>query len=93
MDHEKISECIEKIKDYAEDSIPVLLEDRSIGGIITAQDIVEVVDDEMGDDYAKLAGLTAEAVSYTHLAVREKSLRNHKIAACFCVSWLAYMSI
>ena len=60
MDHEKISECIEKIKDYAEDSIPVLLEDRSIGGIITTQDIVEIVDDEMGDDYAKLAGLTAE---------------------------------
>ncbi len=60
MDHEKISDCIEKIKDYAEDSIPVLLEDRSIGGIITAQDIIEVVDDEMGDDYAKLAGLTAE---------------------------------
>ena len=60
MDHEKISDCIEKIKDYAEDSIPVLLEDRSIGGIITAQEIVEVVDDEMGDDYAKLAGLTAE---------------------------------
>ena len=60
MDHEKISDCIEKIKDYAEDSIPVLLEDRSIGGMVTAQDIVEVVDDEMGDDYAKLAGLTAE---------------------------------
>lgn len=60
VDHEKISECIEKIKDYAEDSIPVLLEDRSIGGIITTQDIVEIVDDEMGDDYAKLAGLTAE---------------------------------
>lgn len=60
VDHEKISECIEKIKDYAEDSIPVLLEDRSIGGIITTQDIVEIVDDEMGGDYAKLAGLTAE---------------------------------
>lgn len=60
MDHEKISECIEKIKDYAEDSIPVLLEDRSIGGIITTQDIVEIVDDEMGGDYAKLAGLIAE---------------------------------
>ena len=60
VDHEKISECIEKIKDYAEDSIPVLLEDRSIGGIITTQDIVEIVDDEMGGDYAKLAGLIAE---------------------------------
>ena len=60
MDHEKISDCIEKIKDYAEDSIPVLLEDHTIAGIITAQDIIEVVDDEMGDDYAKLAGLTEE---------------------------------
>lgn len=60
LDHEKISDCIEKIKDYAEDSIPVLLEDGTIAGIITAQDIVEVVDDEMGDDYAKLGGLTSE---------------------------------
>lgn len=29
-------------------------------GIITAQSVIEVVDDEMGEDYAKLAGLTAE---------------------------------
>ena len=59
-DHEHISDCIERIKDYAEDSIPVLSEDKKIVGIITSQDIVEVVDDELGDDYAKLAGLTAE---------------------------------
>ncbi len=59
-DHDRISDCIERIKDYAEDSIPVLAQDGQILGIITAQDIVEVVDDEMGDDYAKLAGLTAE---------------------------------
>lgn len=57
---EKISECIEELKDYAEDSIPVLLENGKIAGIITAQDIVEAVDDEMGEDYAKLAGLTSE---------------------------------
>ena len=59
-DKEHISDCIERIKDYAEDSIPVLNEEGKILGVITAQDIVEVVDDEMGDDYAKLAGLTAE---------------------------------
>lgn len=59
-DHEKIADCIERIKDYAEDSIPVVNEKHQILGVITAQDIVEVVDDEMGDDYAKLAGLTAE---------------------------------
>ncbi len=59
-DHEDISDCIERIKEYAEDSIPVLSEDKKIVGIITSQDIVEVVDDELGEDYAKLAGLTSE---------------------------------
>ena len=53
-------DCIEQIKDYAEDSIPVLTEDKQLIGVITAQDLVEVVDDAMGEDYAKLAGLTAE---------------------------------
>lgn len=60
MDHEKISESIEKIKDYAEDSLPVLNQDRRIIGIITAQDITEAVDDEISEDYAKLAGLSSE---------------------------------
>lgn len=60
LDHEKISDSIEKIKDYAEDSLPVLNRDKKIIGILTAQDVIEAVDDEMGEDYAKLAGLTAE---------------------------------
>ncbi len=60
LDHEKISESIEKIKDYAEDSLPVLNEKKELIGILTAQDVIEAVDDEMGEDYAKLAGLTAE---------------------------------
>ncbi len=59
-DHEKIADSIEDIKDYSEDSLPVIDSDDKIIGIITAQDIVEVVDDELGEDYAKLAGLTAE---------------------------------
>ena len=62
--HEKISDCIERIRDYAEDSIPVLSDDDRILGIITAQDIIEVVDDELGEDYARLAGLTAEEDLY-----------------------------
>ena len=59
-DHEKIDNCIETIKDYAEDSLPVLTDNGKLIGILTAQDIVEAVDDELGEDYAKLAGLTAE---------------------------------
>ena len=57
---ETIDECIEDLKDYSEDSIPVLDNDKKILGVITAQDIVEVVDEEMGEDYARLAGLTSE---------------------------------
>ena len=57
---ELISDTIEMLKDYAEDSIPVLNSQDEIIGVITSQDIIEAVDDEMGEDYAKLAGLTAE---------------------------------
>ncbi|MCQ2431342.1 MAG: magnesium transporter, partial [Clostridia bacterium] len=60
LDREKVADCIERIKSYAEDSLPVLNEKHALIGIITAQDVVEVVDDELGEDYAKLAGLTAE---------------------------------
>lgn len=58
--HEKIEDCIDRIADYEEDSLPVLSEDGKIAGILTAQDLVELVDDAMGDDYAKLGGLTSE---------------------------------
>ncbi len=58
--HETIDDCIEKLKDYNEDSIPVLDNDNTLLGVITAQSIIQVVDDAMGDDYAKLAGLSAE---------------------------------
>ncbi|MCH5348364.1 MAG: magnesium transporter [Oscillospiraceae bacterium] len=57
---ETIDECIEKLKDYSESSIPVLDNSNKLLGVITSQSIIEVVDDEMGEDYAKLAGLTAE---------------------------------
>jgi magnesium transporter len=58
--NEQIEDCIERIKDYSEDSIPVLDADNRLKGVLTSQDITRLVDDEMGDDYAKLAGLSAE---------------------------------
>ena len=60
LDHDKIDDCMDKILEYSEDSIPVLMENGEIVGAITSEDIVELVDDEMGEDYAKLGGLTAE---------------------------------
>ncbi|MCR4673248.1 MAG: magnesium transporter [Lachnospiraceae bacterium] len=58
--NEDIDECIEKLKDYSEDFIPVLDINNRILGVITSQNIVQIVDEEMGEDYARLAGLTAE---------------------------------
>ena len=57
---EQIDDCMERLKDYSEDSIPVLDDDNRFLGVITSAGIIDLVDDEMGEDYAKLAGLTAE---------------------------------
>ena len=57
---EEIDDCIEKLRDYSENSIPVLDNNNRIIGVITSQSIVEVVGDELTEDYVKFAGLTAE---------------------------------
>lgn len=59
-DHEKLSDCAQRLREYAEDSIPVVSADMRLLGVITAQDVVELVDDQLGDDYAKLGGLSGE---------------------------------
>ncbi len=57
---EKISDCLQVIEDYSEESIPVLSRNNRILGVVTANDVVEVVDQEMSEDYAKLGGLSSE---------------------------------
>ena len=58
--NEYTADCIERLKDYSEDSIPVLNENNVLIGVITSSDVVEAVDEELADDYAKFAGLTTE---------------------------------
>ncbi len=58
--NEQIDDCLGRIKDYSEDSIPVLDSDNKLIGVLTSQNVMELVDDEFGEDYAKLAGLSAE---------------------------------
>jgi magnesium transporter len=60
-DKESISASIERLRSYSEDMIPVLSsEGNKLLGVITSKDIIEIVDEERGDDYAKLAALTEE---------------------------------
>ncbi len=57
---EPIDKCIDALREYAEDSIPVLDSKGRLAGILTAQGISEIYEDEIGDDYAKLGGLSSE---------------------------------
>ncbi len=58
--HELIDDCVNNLKDYAEDSIPVLDSANKLIGVITSQDMMELIDDSMRDDYAKFASLGEE---------------------------------
>ncbi|MCI8949351.1 MAG: magnesium transporter [Lachnospiraceae bacterium] len=58
--NERIEDCISRMVDYSEDSIPVLDSKNKLCGVITSQEIMQLVDEELGDDYAKLAGLLSE---------------------------------
>lgn len=58
--NERVDECIERLKEYSENAIPVLDNSNKLLGAITARSVIEAVDDELGEDYAMLAGLTAE---------------------------------
>ncbi len=57
---ESIDDCIERLRDYSENSIPVLDNSNRVLGVITSQSIVEVIGDELTEDYVKFAGLTSE---------------------------------
>lgn len=60
-DKDIISENIEHLRGYSEPMIPVLSsKDNSLLGVITSNDIIELVDEEISDDYAKLAAMSAE---------------------------------
>lgn len=59
-DHAKIDECIERLKDYAEDSIPIIDGSKRLIGVITAEDLMEASDEELSEDYAKLGGLSEQ---------------------------------
>ena len=56
----EISESLPKIKEYDEESLPVLDADNRLIGALTSSDVLEAVEEEIQEDYAKLAGLTQE---------------------------------
>lgn len=58
--NERIEDCMERIKSYSEDSIPVLDGENRLIGVLISQELLQLLENEMSDDYAKLAGLSEE---------------------------------
>lgn len=59
-DRESISENWERLRGYSEELIPVLSAEKRILGVITFSDLMELMDEELGEDYARLAALGSE---------------------------------
>ena len=57
---DRIEDCLERLRDYSEDSIPVLDADNKLCGVLTAGELAEMVAEEISEDYVKLGGLTEE---------------------------------
>ncbi|RUL54278.1 MULTISPECIES: magnesium transporter [Lysinibacillus] len=54
-DQEEVAQIM---KDYNFLAIPVVDENKEMQGIITVDDIIDVIDEEASDDYSKLAGVS-----------------------------------
>ena len=57
-DTELMSECIVKLRDYSETSIPILNHNNEIIGVITNDILLDATEEEFEEDYSKLAGLS-----------------------------------
>ncbi len=57
-----ISDNLQTLKEYAEPTLPILDDDNRLIGALTSADFIEAMDDEFTEDYAKLAGLSEEAL-------------------------------
>ena len=66
-DHEAISDTYNALKEYSLESYPILDNNERLIGVITSSDLVELTDDTLSDDYAKLAGLSSEIEAKTSI--------------------------
>lgn len=57
-DDEIMSDCLKRMKDYGEISIPIISRENRLLGVITPDILLEANEEELIDDYAKLGGLS-----------------------------------
>lgn len=58
LDSHPIDENTEQLKCFARGTLPVLDDEHRLRGVISVEDMLEILEDELEEDYARLAGLT-----------------------------------
>ena len=64
LDQEEVAYIFKR---YGLSSMPVIEKDGSIAGMITIDDIIDVIQEEASDDILKLGGVTGEASLYSNI--------------------------
>lgn len=78
-DQEKVSDDFKK---YDFDALPVVDEEKRIVGIITADEIISVIDEENEEDFKAMAGVSSKDEGY--LDVSFLTLSKHRIFLATC---------
>ena len=91
--HERIEDALPRIQDYSEDSIPVLDEENRLLGVVTAQSLIQTVDDALSEDYARLAGLSAEEDLNETLVQSVRKRLPWLLALLLCVLFFPLLSV
>lgn len=72
--HDEQADVAQKIRDYNFVALPVVNDQRKLVGIITVDDVIEVIDDEAQADYSGLAGVDVEDTSENPFKAASKRL-------------------
>ncbi|WP_261806385.1 magnesium transporter [Lapidilactobacillus luobeiensis] len=72
--HDEQTDVAQKIRDYDFIALPVVDDAQKLVGIITVDDVIEVIDDEAQSDYSGLAGVDVDDVSENPFRAASKRL-------------------
>ncbi len=56
---EEVEVCVSSLREYSEDSIPVLDGENRLLGVLILEDVLDLVEEQISEDYAMLAALSS----------------------------------
>ena len=77
----------EFLKDYDFESLPVIDNKERLLGILTVDDIIDVIEEEATEDYAKFAGIIDGEIEYTTDTILGSFKRRSPWLIIYIIHW------